>query len=59
MIAHDQPDLTGGIHLIATDRHQSYVDEHAFKHYLAKVRKRMGWPGLEPGIFDALRHAVG
>lgn len=54
MIAHDQPDLTGGIQLIATDRHQSYVDEHAFKRYLAKVRKTMGWPDMQPGMFDSL-----
>lgn len=59
MIAHDEPDLSGGIRLIATDRHQSYVDEHAFKRYLTKVRKRMGWPGLTPGMFDALRSPDG
>lgn len=54
-IASDRPDLSGGISFIGTDRHSAYVDSHAFRDYLARVRTEFGWPGLEPGMFDRVR----
>ena len=55
MIATDHPDLTGGIKLVHSPRHSSYVDSHAFHKYLAKVRKQVGWNDLSPGMFDRVR----
>ncbi|WP_174435788.1 flavin-containing monooxygenase [Demequina globuliformis] len=42
-IAHDRPDLTGGLHLVGSPRHQGYVDSHAMTRYLRMVASRMGW----------------
>lgn len=55
MIAGDRPRLNGGIRFVDSPRHAAYVDSHAYRNYLATVRKRMGWPALTPGMFDALR----
>ncbi|MFC9517005.1 hypothetical protein ACFTSD_14840 [Nocardiaceae bacterium NPDC056970] len=54
-IATDRPDLSGGISFIGTDRHSAYVDAHAFRDHLARVRSEIGWTGLEPGMFDRVR----
>ena len=55
LVATDQPDLTGGIHFIATDRHATYVDGTAYRKHLKRVRRRLGWPELSPGCYDRLR----
>jgi len=55
LIATDRPDLSGGIHFVDSPRHRSYVDQHAYRGYLAEVRKRIGWSDLIPGMFDGLR----
>lgn len=55
LIATDQPDLTGGIHFVGTDRHATYVDGKAYRKHLRRVRQRLGWPELSPGCFEALR----
>jgi len=57
LIGGDRPDLTGGIHFIATDRHATYVDGPAYKKHLRRVRRRLGWPGLARGAYDRLRTA--
>lgn len=54
-IAEDHPKLTGGIRLLDTARHRSYVDAHAYRSHLATVRKQMGWADLTPGMFNGLR----
>ena len=57
LIGGDRPDLTGGIHFIATDRHATYVDGPAYRKHLRRVRRRLGWPGLPLGAYDRLRAA--
>ncbi|WP_458690627.1 flavin-containing monooxygenase [Nocardia tengchongensis] len=52
LIATDRPKLNGGIKFLATARHRSYVDAHAYHGYLATLRKRLGWRNLTPGMFD-------
>ncbi len=55
LIRDDQPDLTRGIRFVASDRTQGYIEIHAYKKYLETLRRRMGWAGLQPGCFDAIR----
>ena len=57
LISTDCPNLTGGIHFIATDRHATYVDGTAYRKQLKRVRRLLGWPELSPGCFDRLRAA--
>ena len=49
-IAHDRPDLTGGLKFVASPRHQGYVHAPAFRRYLVKLAKQLGWrsEGLPP-----------
>ncbi|MBK8456556.1 MAG: NAD(P)-binding domain-containing protein [Phyllobacteriaceae bacterium] len=37
-------DLAGGLRLVASDRHQHYVDSDAFRAALKRLRKQLGWP---------------
>ncbi|WP_433193002.1 flavin-containing monooxygenase [Nocardia sp. CA-107356] len=55
LIAEDRPELSGGLHFLDSARHRSYVDARTYRRYLAKVRKRMGWQDLTPGLFGDLR----
>lgn len=55
LIRDDRPDLSGGIHFVGSDRHSTYVEIHAYRKHMAKVRKRLGWPDLTTGVFDRLR----
>jgi hypothetical protein len=50
MIAHDQPDLTGGLRFVASPRHQHYVNSTTILRYLLKVLAELGWrsQGLPP-----------
>ena len=43
VIATDEPDLTRGIKLVNSPRHQGYVDGVAITKYLKRTSKRMGW----------------
>jgi hypothetical protein len=43
LIAHDRPDLTGGLRFVASPRHQGYVHAPEFKRYLLKLAKQLGW----------------
>ncbi|MGL4490444.1 MAG: flavin-containing monooxygenase [Rhizobiaceae bacterium] len=40
----ETPDISGGIKLVASDRHVNYADSDAYKAALKAFRKRMGWP---------------
>lgn len=42
-IAHDQPDLSGGINFVNSPRHQGYVDSQTIQRYLRAVAHRMHW----------------
>ena len=55
LIATDRIDLTGGIHFVGTDRHATYVDATAYRKQLRRVRRRLGWPELAPGVYERLR----
>ena len=55
LITTDQPKLTGGIRHVNTQRHAGYVESTAYRKYLSEVRKKLGWPELQPGSFDAVR----
>ena len=57
LIERDKPDLTGGIHFVASDRHATYVEISAYRKHMARLRKRLRWPELSPGCFDALKVA--
>ena len=51
----DNPDLTGGIKFIESDRTKGYIEIHAYKSYIEKLRRKLGWPALAPGFFDSIR----
>jgi hypothetical protein len=36
-------DLTGGINLVASERHTGYVDSDTIKAKLKQIQKQMGW----------------
>ncbi|OXR40173.1 Phenylacetone monooxygenase [Nocardia cerradoensis] len=59
MIAGDTPKLNGGINFLASARHRSYVDAHAYHKYLGTLRKRFDWQNLEPGLFEPIRSGRG
>ncbi|WP_059009390.1 flavin-containing monooxygenase [Streptomyces specialis] len=58
LIARHVPDLSGGTRFVPSARHTAYADAHALRHCLTRVRERVGWPGLEPGMFDGVRAAA-
>ncbi|HVP83347.1 MAG TPA: NAD(P)-binding domain-containing protein [Rhizomicrobium sp.] len=55
LVANDAPDLSGGIRFVASDRHATYVEIDAYRKYMKRLRKKLGWPQLEPGAFAAQR----
>lgn len=55
IIATDAPDLSGGIGFVGSDRHATYVENGAYRAHIARLRRRLGWPSLTPGMFEALR----
>jgi hypothetical protein len=57
-IAGDQPDLTGGIHFVASDRHATYVEIDTYRKHMSRIRKRFGWPELTDGCFESSRSAA-
>lgn len=57
LIRHDQPDLSGGIRFVASARHEVYLEVHALKKQLKRLRKVMGWDPIEPGYFRHLKRA--
>ena len=50
MIASERPDLSGGLRLIDTPRHRSYVDARSFRRELDRVTDQVGWQPLRPGM---------
>lgn len=55
LIRDDRPDLSGGLRFADSPRHKAYIEIGAYKRYIEKLRRRMGWPALQPGFFDAVR----
>ncbi|HEX7912081.1 MAG TPA: NAD(P)-binding domain-containing protein [Paraburkholderia sp.] len=58
LIQNDRPDLTGGLRMVGSGRHETYVDAHALRAYLTKVRKRIGWADFNQNTYDELRKIV-
>lgn len=59
IIRSDTPDLFGGIQFVQSQRHAVYIEAHAFKAYLRKLRRRMGWGELSERMYDHLRTRPG
>ena len=53
-----EPDLSGGVRHVASDRHASYANSDAYLRETERLRKRMGWPEIVPGQFDTVRAAA-
>ncbi|MBR8203408.1 flavin-containing monooxygenase [Burkholderia vietnamiensis] len=51
-IRSDDPDLSGGIRFVQSDRHAVYLDARAFTTYLRRLRARLGWKDLDDSIYD-------
>jgi len=51
LIAHDEPDLSGGLKFIKSQRHTVYLEVHALKRYLKQLHRRLGWPALRDGDY--------
>jgi hypothetical protein len=58
LIAHDHPDLSGGIQFVKSQRHEVYLEVHALKKHLRKLRQQMGWGELEEGYYAGLRRTT-
>lgn len=50
----DQPDLTGGMRYLDSDRHASYVEIETYVHYLADLRDRFGWADFDAEAYSTL-----
>ncbi|WP_256662356.1 NAD(P)/FAD-dependent oxidoreductase [Pseudomonas sp. F(2018)] len=59
LIATDDPDLSGGIDFIKSQRHEVYLEVHALKTHLRKLRQQMGWGELDEGYYAGLRKHAG
>ncbi|MEN0064680.1 MAG: NAD(P)-binding domain-containing protein [Myxococcota bacterium] len=55
LVQTDRPDLTGGIQFVGSDRHATYVEISTYRKQMARIRRRLRWPVMKPGMFDALR----
>lgn len=58
LIKNDEPDLSGGIRFVQSDRHAVYLDARSFTAYLEKVRLNLDWGKLSDGCYDALKLAT-
>lgn len=55
LIATDDPDLSGGLALVESDRHKGYIDSKTIRKNIGRVLKRTGFTPLAPGFADSLR----
>ena len=49
----EEPDLSGGVKYLASDRHGNYVQHDAYLAELRRLRKRMGWQDVRAEDFAA------
>lgn len=56
-LASYQPDLSGGVNYVGSDRHATYVNIDAYKKAMTDLRKHMGWPEVPDGHYDSVRAA--
>lgn len=59
LIQHDQPDLSGGIQFVKSQRHEVYLEVHALKKHMRQLRQRLGWSDLSEGYFSPVRQQPG
>jgi len=50
-----QPDLSGGVSYVASDRHATYVNIDAYRKEMTHLRKKMRWEDVAKGSFENLR----
>ena len=55
LIAHDTPDLSGGLSLVRSDRHRGYIDSKTIRKTIDRVVSETGCRPLIPGFADSLR----
>jgi len=55
LIQSDDPDLSGGIQFVQSDRHTVYLDARSFTAYLETLRTRMHWPRLTADVYAAIK----
>lgn len=51
----DEPDLSGGLKFVKSARHEVYLEAHALKTYLRKLRRRMGWGEPDAAAYERVR----
>lgn len=51
-LATHQPDLSGGVKYVASDRHATYVNVDAYQTAMVALRKHMNWPDVPDGHFE-------
>lgn len=49
------PDVSGGVRHLASDRHAAYVNLHAYQKAVDSLRKDFAWPAIDDKTFDHLR----
>jgi len=54
----DDPDLTGGHTYIDSPRHTNYIEVETYRHYLADLRDRFGWPDVTEETYRSLSRSV-
>lgn len=59
LIQHDEPDLSGGIQFVKSQRHEVYLEVHALKKHMQRLRHRMNWSDLSEGYFAPVRQQPG
>lgn len=59
LIKEDEPDLSGGIQFVKSQRHEVYLEVHALKKHMHRLLQRMGWNELEAGYFNPVRSQQG
>ena len=47
MIKSDDPDLSGGVNYVKSNRHANYINKGAYSKYLRKIDKKMKWVPLD------------
>lgn len=53
--ASPDPDVSGGVRHINSDRHAAYVNLHAYQKAVDAMRKEFGWDPIDASSFDGLR----
>lgn len=54
LIQEDQPDLSGGLKFVKSQRHEVYLEAHALTSYLKKLRRKMAWRELDATFYDRI-----